>query len=149
MSKCSMCSSKVNFKLCLFRWGSGGVQIDSCSVWHQRANVSLHPNADCSSVEGFNSAVWFLLTSNGLFYNSAHLWTKCVTKSDGKDSVFLVELIKCDRRLDLQSTLPLHAIFIRLYMSHSDICHVVIEDNLPLYFRDTLPPPASSCHTYA
>lgn len=37
------------------------------------------PTADCSSLQGFYLAVWFLLTSIGLFYNRAHLWTKCVT----------------------------------------------------------------------
>lgn len=58
----------------------GGTHHDSPSVGRGRANVNPHTNADCSSLEGFYSAVWFLLTSNGLFYNRAHLWTKCVTQ---------------------------------------------------------------------
>lgn len=59
----------------------------------------------------------------------------------------LVALIKCDRRLDSRSALSSLAIFISPYMSHSDICHVVKLDNLPLYFGDFSPPP--SRHTYA
>lgn len=60
--------------------GGGAARGDSCSVGCRRANVSPHTNPDCSSLEGFYSAVWFLLTSNGLFYSGAHLWTKCVTQ---------------------------------------------------------------------
>lgn len=70
---------RVSFKWCRFRWGAGEVRSDSRSVWHQHANVS--PHSHCSSSEGFYMAVWFLLRSNGLFYNGAHLCTKCVTKA--------------------------------------------------------------------
>lgn len=131
-SKAAACVAPRRRYLRLLRW----LQTVSCSAGHQCPN-----DVDRWSLEGLNLAVWFLLTSHGLFYGSAHLWTKCVTKSDGRDSAFLLVLIKCDRRLALQPTLPSHASFISPWMSHSDICHVVKEDNLPLYFRD--PPPMS------
>lgn len=68
------------FKWCLFRWGrGGGAQSWQLTVGRWHPNVSPHTNADCSSLEGFYSGVWFLLTSTGMFYNRAHLWTKCVT----------------------------------------------------------------------
>lgn len=95
-------SPQLISRTCLFR--AAVAQSDAAASMSVYASSRRIP-----SLEGFYLAAWFLLT---LFYNRAHLWTKCVALCGGKYSASLEELIKCVWQADQRYALSSLFIFI-------------------------------------